>query len=73
MAPCPKSGEFGSLPGDDIPGFVVARSPAPGRHTANGSVAPPSTCPPANTRGCYAITYRVSVVRDERARAARRR
>jgi hypothetical protein len=73
MRPCPKSGEFGNFTGDDLPGLIVARSPTPGRHTANGSVAPPSTCPPANTRGCYALAYRVAVLRDEQARAARRR
>jgi hypothetical protein len=73
MAPCPKSGEFGNFSGDDVPGLVVAGSPMPGAHVADGGLAPPSTCPRANTHGCYRVSYRVSIVRDEAARAARRR
>lgn len=75
MAPCPKSGEFGNFAGDDVPGEVVVRyrgGPL-GGHTANGSTAPPSTCPKANASGCYAVWWTVTRVRDEsaRARAAR--
>jgi hypothetical protein len=68
MAPCPKSREFGDGGGDDNPGSVVVRFRSPqaalGVHVANGSTAPPSTCPAApNPRGCYQITYRISRVR----------
>lgn len=68
MAPCPKSKDFGGPPGDDQPGFVVARFASPeaalGRHVANGSTARPSTCPAKpNPRGCYQITYTVTRVR----------
>jgi hypothetical protein len=68
MAPCPKTGEFGDPGGDDLPGDVVARFASPdsaiGTHVANGSTAPPSTCPAAqNPRGCYRITYRITTVR----------
>jgi hypothetical protein len=68
MAPCPRSGEFGDPSGDDVPGDAVARFASPaaaiGLHVANGSTAPPSTCPPApNPRGCYQLTYRISRVR----------
>src|SRR5262249_33383688 len=68
MAPCPQTGEFGDPGRDDLPGDVVARFASPaaaiGPHLANGSTAPPSTCPAAqNPRGCYRITYRVVLVR----------
>jgi hypothetical protein len=68
MAPCPRSAEFGDPGGDDTPGFVVTqfRSPAAaiGVHIANGSTAPPSTCPAgANPRGCFQIAYRIARVR----------
>jgi hypothetical protein len=68
MAPCPKTNEFGDPGGDDVPGDVVARFASPaaalGTHVANGSTAPPSTCPAAaNPRGCYRITYRITRVR----------
>jgi hypothetical protein len=62
MAPCPRSREFGTFDGDDVPGIAVAhfRSPAaalglhvlrPQRHG--------STCPAVNRLGCYEIAFRV--------------
>ncbi len=75
MAPCPRTAEFGSLVGDDMPGELVVhyRGAQLGVHAANGGTAPPSTCPPANASGCYRLWWTVTRVRDEarRARAAR--
>jgi hypothetical protein len=62
MSPCPRSAEFGTFDGDDVPGLAVAhfRSPAaalgphvlrPQRHG--------STCPAVNRLGCYEIAFRV--------------
>jgi hypothetical protein len=62
LYPCPKQPEFGNRSGDDVPGGTLFsfRSPARalGRHAANARVAG-STCPPANRRGCYAVTIDV--------------
>ncbi len=72
MAPCPKTAEFGNFAGDDVPGEIVVRYRGPaalGRHAANGSLAPPSTCPKANASGCYRLWWTIARVRDERARA----
>ena len=72
MPPCPRTQEIGNPAGDDFPGALDApfRSPAQslGRHTTNAIVTG-STCPPSNTRGCYALTFTVSRVDDASARA----
>ncbi len=71
MAPCPKTAEFGNFVGDDVPGELVVRyrgAQAIGAHQQNGSLAPPSTCPPSNTQGCYRLWWTVTRVRDEAAR-----
>ena len=64
LAPCPKSGEFGDLGGDDSPGSVVDRyassAASLGLH-ASDATRTGSTCPAVNARGCYRLTY--SVVR----------
>jgi hypothetical protein len=63
--PCPRSGEVGNAVGDDIPGILVRRFRSPaaslGLHTTNARLEG-STCPPANRRGCYALTYSVTRV-----------
>jgi hypothetical protein len=63
-APCPVTNEVGNAKGDDYPGAIAVRHHglALGRHVANASTAG-STCPPANTRGCYQLTYTVSRLR----------
>jgi hypothetical protein len=70
--PCPRSQELGNSTGDDFPGPLEQswRSPDAGigRHTANAIVVGTS-CPPSNARGCYAVTYTVTRVRDEARRA----
>jgi hypothetical protein len=74
MAPCPKTGEFGNFSGDDVPGEIVVHyrgARAVGAHAANGSLEPPSTCPPANAHGCYRLWWTVTRIRDEHARAQR--
>ena len=68
MAPCPKTKDFGSFKGDDMPGVGIARFRSPaaslGQHSIDGSTAPPSTCPAKpNPHGCYRITYSVMRVR----------
>lgn len=75
MAPCPRTQEFGSFTGDDVPGLVLDRYrgvAAVGVHRRDSLLTSPSTCPRSNTRGCFRITYRVSVVHDERKRARAR-
>jgi hypothetical protein len=72
MAPCPKTGEFGNVSGDDVPGEIVVHyrgAQAVGAHAANGSLQPPSTCPPADAQGCYRLWWAVTRIRDEGARA----
>ena len=66
MAPCPPTKEFGNFGGDDIPGEIVVHylgANGLGTHTAAGSLAPPSTCPASNRRGCWSLTWTVSRVR----------
>jgi hypothetical protein len=55
--PCPRSGEFGHPSGDDRPGYLSAPGRI-GRHGADSSLQD-STCPAANTHGCYRLTWRV--------------
>jgi len=45
------------------------RVQAVGAHAANGSLEPPSTCPPSNKQGCYRLWWTVTLVRDELSRA----
>ncbi|MEP6812049.1 MAG: hypothetical protein ABI990_03575 [Actinomycetota bacterium] len=75
MAPCPKTArEFGNFGGDDVPGEIVVQyrgDRAVGPHAADGSLAPPSTCPASNTRGCYRLWWNITRIRGEAARAAR--
>jgi hypothetical protein len=66
MAPCPTSKEFGNFGGDDIPGEIIVRyrgANAVGTHTVIGSLAPPSTCPKSNTKGCWTLTWTAARVR----------
>ncbi|HEY3544069.1 MAG TPA: hypothetical protein VGK79_16145 [Gaiellaceae bacterium] len=66
MAPCPPSKEFGNFSGDDVPGEIVVRyrgANGVGRHAANGSLAPPSTCPKSNVHGCYRLWWTIARVR----------
>jgi len=75
-APCRPSKEFGNAIGDDVPGSVVDRYASPARslgtHTSDASLEG-SSCPPVNTRGCYALTYEVRRIDDAATRAARTR
>ncbi len=70
--PCPRSKELGHVSGDDYPGSLEAMfrsaSASLGTHTTNALVAG-SSCPPSNAKGCYAVTYTVTRVRDEAQRA----
>jgi hypothetical protein len=67
MAPCPTNpGEFGNFVGDDVPGEIVVHyrgANAVGAHAANGSLAPPSTCPTSNRNGCYRLWWTIKRVR----------
>jgi hypothetical protein len=74
VVPCPRTNEIGHPSGDDSPGalqagYWLARRSL-GRHTANSMVAS-SSCPPSNTRGCYALTFTVTRIDDANARARR--
>lgn len=66
VAPCPRGTELGNLVGDDVPGYAVRTFASPqagvGRHVVDSRLAG-STCPPANRRGCYAVTFTVLPVR----------
>ena len=65
LAPCPRTSEIGTADGDDRPGVIVDRFRSPaaalGLHRSNARLAP-SSCPPLNRHGCYALVYRVSRV-----------
>jgi hypothetical protein len=66
MTPCPRSSEFGTFDGDDVPGIAVARFSSPDAALGLHRLRPlrlGSTCPAANTRGCYELQYRVERVR----------
>jgi hypothetical protein len=66
MSPCPRSSEFGTFDGDDVPGTAVARFSSPAAALGLHRLRPlrlGSTCPPVNTRGCYELSYRVERVR----------
>jgi hypothetical protein len=65
-SPCPGgTGEFLDPTGDDSPGAVVDDYPSPeaavGVHSSNARLDG-SSCPPANSQGCYRVAYRVTVV-----------
>ena len=66
LLPCPKTNEVGNAFGDDYGGSVIARyrsaAKSVGTHATDASLAD-STCPPANTHGCYQLRYTVSLVR----------
>jgi hypothetical protein len=70
LAPCPANGEAGR---NDDPGVIAVthRSAAAsvGLRHADSRLAG-STCPRVNRRGCYRLTYRVTLVEDAAARAA---
>jgi len=63
ISPCPHDEELGNLTGNDVPGYAVRTFSSPesslGRHVLNSRLAD-STCPPANRRGCYAVTFTVT-------------
>jgi hypothetical protein len=75
MADCPTNRELAD--NNDVQGEIVDsyRSAAAslGRHTSNAATAsndPTSTCPNANSAGCYSLTYTVKAVDDAASRAA---
>ena len=65
VGPCPRSAEIGNSAGDDAPGALEVRFASPARslgtHTVNSSVRG-STCPPENTKGCFALSFTVARV-----------
>ncbi|HEX4804288.1 MAG TPA: hypothetical protein VFU94_00175 [Conexibacter sp.] len=62
MSPCPRSREFGTFDGDDVPGLAVAHFASPaaalGLHVLRPQRAG-STCPAVNRLGCYELAFRV--------------
>jgi len=74
LTPCPKTPEFGTYEGDDVPGEVINHFRSPkaalgfhrGRPSKHGT-----TCPPVNRLGCYEIDYTVTRVRDDAVRRRR--
>jgi hypothetical protein len=74
MRDCPTNRELAD--DNDVQGEIVDTYPSAaaslGTHTSNAATSsndPTSTCPDANTSGCYTLTYTVSVVDDAAARA----
>jgi hypothetical protein len=66
MTPCPRSTEFGTFDGDDVPGTAVARFASPAAALGLHRLRPArhgSTCPAVNRLGCYEIAFRVERVR----------
>jgi hypothetical protein len=65
LTPCPRSAEFGSFDGDDVPGFAVVRFASPAAALGAHRLRPRrhgSTCPAVNRLGCYEIGFRVDRV-----------
>ena len=65
LAPCPKTAEFGTFDGDDVPGIAVARFTSPAAAVGLHRLRPRrhgSTCPAVNRLGCYEIAFRVERV-----------
>ena len=66
MSPCPRSTEFGTFDGDDVPGIAVAHFTSPAAALGVHRLRPVrrgSTCPAVNRLGCYELRYRVERVR----------
>lgn len=72
LRPCPAHFEVSR--GNDAPGIVVDRYRSPaaslGLHRSNATSFDESTCPRSNRRGCYGLTYEVTLVEDAARRAA---
>jgi len=65
MSPCPRSSEFGTFDGDDVPGYAVAHFRSPAAALGLHILRPQrqgSTCPAVNRLGCYEIAFRVEGV-----------
>lgn len=66
MTPCPRSSEFGTFDGDDVPGISVERFRSPSSALGLHRLRPKrlgSTCPAVNRLGCYELELRVDRVR----------
>jgi hypothetical protein len=66
MTPCPRSSEFGTFDGDDVPGSAAVRFRSPAAALGLHRLRPQrlgSTCPAVNRLGCYELTFRVERVR----------
>jgi hypothetical protein len=76
MTPCPRSNEFGDAPGDETAGALERRFRSPaaalGRQLVDAKLEA-STCPLVNRRGCYALEFEVTRVRDEARRVPKPR
>ena len=62
MSPCPRSNEFGTFDGDDVPGFAAAHFHSPAAALGLHVLRPQrqgSTCPTINRLGCYELAFRV--------------
>jgi hypothetical protein len=65
LSPCPRSSEFGTFDGDDVPGVAVAHFRSPAAALGTHRLRPQrrgSTCPALNRLGCYEIVFRVERV-----------
>jgi hypothetical protein len=65
MSPCPRSREFGTFDGDDVPGIAVIRFRSPQTAIGPHLLRPRrrgSTCPRLNRLGCYELAFRVERV-----------
>lgn len=65
LTPCPRSHEFGTFDGDDVPGIAVVRFASPAAALGVHRLRPRrrgSTCPAVNRLGCYEIGFRVDRV-----------
>ena len=62
LFPCPKQSEVGNRGGDDVPGAAAVTFPSTaaslGTYSLNSTNAG-STCPAANKKGCYRVTFTV--------------
>ena len=66
MTPCPRSAEFGTFDGDDVPGIAIAHFASPQAALGVHRLRPRrlgSTCPVVNRLGCYELRFSVERVR----------
>jgi hypothetical protein len=68
VSPCPRGNEIAGTLGDDQPGILAVHFRSPhgslGSHRTNSELTG-SSCPTSNRKGCYQLSYRVSLISSQ--------